>query len=106
MKRGLAGMWKSAAVKVVPKRRATATPRPIKVTAAIPVPMLPTLLIHLPTPSPTMLSVTISTKSSNDAMTVNALLSANAAWPGPSVNTETPTKYSMTVGTYIMLLVQ
>ena len=36
----------------------------------------------------------------------NALLSARAAWLGPSTNTETPTKYSITVGTYSMLLVQ
>ena len=45
-------------------------------------------------------------QQSREAPKAKALLSAKAAWPGPSTNTETPTKYSITVGTYSMLLVQ
>src|SRR5437773_9143457 len=55
-KRGFAGIRKSAAVREVPKRSPTMTPRAISRTPATKVPRPPTLLIHLPTPRPTMRS--------------------------------------------------
>ena len=81
-------------------------PNPIKTPAATKVPMAPKLLIHFPTPRPTILSTVKKISSSREAHSAKILLSASAACPGPSTNTETPTKYNMTVGTYIMLFVQ
>src|ERR1700723_467326 len=104
--RGSAGMQKPPAVTVVQNRSHTIRPSAISSPPAATVPMLPTLLIHFPTPSPTILRTTSSARSESAAVTVNALLSASAAWPGPSEKTATPTKYNITVGTYIMLLVQ
>src|SRR5580692_10352198 len=90
--RGFDGIRKSAAVTVVPNLAKTITPNPIKTAAAMPVPIPPRLLIHLPTPSPTIFRITSSAIRPTDATTVNILLSASAAWPGPSTKTETPTK--------------
>src|SRR6185437_7542769 len=105
-KRGLAGMRKSAALTVVPKCSQTTAPNPIRVAAATNVPTAPILLIHLPTPRPIMFSTTSTANSASEAPRANTLLSASPAWPGPSTYTDTPTKYNITVGTYIMLLVQ
>src|ERR1039458_889437 len=91
-KRGLAGILKSAAVVVVPKRDQTTTPRPIKTAAAMKVPTAPKLLIHLPTPSPTMLRMVSKASSASDVVSANDLLSARAVWLGPRIKTETPTK--------------
>src|SRR5690242_3968449 len=103
---GLGGMRKSAQVTLVPNRKYTTIPSPIRTAAAIPVPIAPRLLIHLPTPNPTMFSTTRRTSSNSEAVNANFLLSPSASWPDPSTKTETPTKYSMIVGTYIMLFVQ
>ena len=90
--RGFGGIRKSAAVTVVPNLAKTITPNPIKTAAAMAVPIPPKLLIHFPTPSPTIFRITSSAIRPTDATTVNILLSASAAWPGPSTKTETPTK--------------
>src|SRR5579884_843417 len=103
---GFAGIAKSAALTVVPCRSVTTAPSPISTPAATNVPIAPTLLIHFPTPSPTMFITTNTASSASEAPNAKTLLSASAAWVGPSTNTETPTKYSITVGTYIMLFVQ
>src|SRR5208282_5740422 len=103
---GSAGMRKSAAVTVVPNRDQTVNPKPIRTAAATNVPMAPRLLSHFPTPSPTMFTTVSSTSSDTEAAIAKFLLSASAAWPGPIANTVTPTKYSITVGTYSMLFVQ
>ena len=50
--------------------------------------------------------ITSTLSSTTLAASANGLLSPSDACPGPSTKTETPTKYSMIVGTYIMLLVQ
>ena len=47
-----------------------------------------------------------SASSASDSVSAKDLLSASAAWLGPITKTETPTKYSITVGTYSMLFVQ
>src|SRR5258708_34969186 len=104
--RGFSGILKSAQVKFVPKRDHTMSPSAIKSPAAINVPTPPMLLTHLPTPNPTMFSTTKTPSNNTHAPSANTLLSARCSCPGPSTNTETPTKYSRTVGTYIMLLVQ
>ena len=75
---GLSGMRKSAELTVVPKRSQTTRPRPIRVTAAIPVPMPPRLLIHFPTPRPTMFKTTSTTSSAREALKANHFLSAKA----------------------------
>src|SRR5579864_4282315 len=103
---GFAGILKSAAVIVVPNRDQITRPSPISTAAATNVPIAPRLLIHLPTPSPTMFITTSTASSASDAPSAKTLLSANPAWRGPSTKTDTPTKYSITVGTYIMLFVQ
>src|SRR5882757_9731694 len=90
----------------VPNRKHTTTPSPISKNAATNVPRPPRLLIHLPTPSPITFKITSTLSNTTEAASANGLLSPNAAWPGPSTKTETPTKYSIIVGTYIMLLVQ
>ncbi len=105
-KRGFSGILKSAQVTLVPNRVQTISPSPISSAAAIKVPMPPMLLIHLPTPSPTIFSTTSTTSSTTHALSAKILLSARCSCPTPSANTDTPTKYSKTVGTYIMLLVQ
>src|SRR5947209_8155150 len=104
--RGFAGMEKSAAVTLAPKRTHTIAPSPISTAAATNVPIAPRLLIHFPTPSPTTFSTTSSVSRINDALSANTLLSPKAWCPPPRTNTDTPTKYSITVGTYIMFLVQ
>src|ERR1700681_1505040 len=104
--RGFAGIAKSAEVTAVPNRSQTTIPSPINTTAALPVPIAPKLLIHFPTPSPTIFITTKIISSSNEAVSAKLLLSASDSCPAPSAYTETPTKYSITVGTYIMLLVQ
>jgi hypothetical protein len=86
------------------KTRPRPHPKPIR-TAAINVPMAPRLLSHFPTPSPTILRPSAAQAAPEAAM-AKFLLSASAAWPGPIANTDTPTKYSITVGTYSMLFVQ
>ncbi len=53
-----------------------------------------------------MLTTVSSASSAREADMAKFLLSASAACPGPIANTVTPTKYSITVGTYSMLLVQ
>ena len=58
-------MRKSAAVTVVPKRDSNRQPRPIRTAAAMKVPIPPILLIHLPTPRPTMFSIVRKTSSTN-----------------------------------------
>ena len=67
-KRGLAGILKSAAVMVVPKRDQIRMPRPIRTAAAMKVPIAPRLLIHLPTPRPTMLRTVSSARSASEVM--------------------------------------
>src|SRR5271157_1283433 len=104
--RGFAGIWKSAQRTVVPNFMYTTTPRPISRNAATNVPMPPILLTHFPTPSPMMLRITSRASSTTEAAKAKFLLSARPAWLGPSTNTDTPTKYNITVGTYIMLFVQ
>src|SRR6266436_2505727 len=99
-KRGLAGIWKSAQATVVPNFAHTITPSPISSAAATNVPIAPTLLIHFPTPSPTTFSTTSTVRRNKQALKANARLSASPWWLSPRTNTETPTKYSSTVGTY------
>ena len=53
-----------------------------------------------------MFTTVSSTSRDTEAAIAKVLLSASAAWPGPIANTVTPTKYSITVGTYSMLFVQ
>src|SRR5215467_4875003 len=96
---GFAGILKSAAVIVVPNRNQITAPNPISTAAAMKVPTAPRLLIHLPTPSPRMLKYVSNPSSMSDAVAANILLSDSPSWPGPSAYTDTPTKYSMTVGT-------
>src|SRR5271165_2288594 len=103
---GFSGILKSAQVTVVPNRSHTINPSAINRPAAINVPIPPMLLIHFPTPSPTMFSTTSTVSSTTQEPSANTLLSASCSCPAPSTNTDTPTKYSSTVGTYIMLLVQ
>src|SRR5438270_12689429 len=105
-KRGFSGILKSAQVTFVPKRNHTIKPSPISSPAAMNVPIPPMLLTHLPTPRPTMFSTTSTTSSAVHAVKANTLLSASCSCPIPNENTDTPTKYNRTVGTYIMLLVQ
>src|SRR5262249_36333460 len=105
-KRGFGGISKSAPVIFVPNRSQIITPSPISTAAATNVPIAPRLLIHFPMPSPTTFSTTRMIIKISEALSANALLSPSDSWPLPSTNTETPTKYSITVGTYIMLLVQ
>ena len=85
-------MRKSAAVTVVPKRDQTMIPRPIRTAAAMKVPIAPRLLSHFPTPSPTMLRMVRKASKAAEVIMAKFLLSASPAWPGPSANTETPTK--------------
>src|SRR5271167_2823544 len=104
--RGSAGIRKSAAVTVVPKRDHTVKPSPINTAAATNVPIAPRLLSHFPTPRPTMFTTVSNANNASDAAIAKFLLSASAACPGPIANTVTPTKYNITVGTYSMLFVQ
>ncbi len=53
-----------------------------------------------------MFTTVSNASSAREAVIAKFLLSASAAWPGPIANTVTPTKYSITVGTYSMLFVQ
>jgi len=46
-----------------------------------------------------MFSTVRKASSATEAIIAKFLLSASPACPGPSANTDTPTKYSMTVGT-------
>src|SRR6266849_6442600 len=103
--RGSSGILKSAQVTLVPNRSQTIKPSAINKPAAINVPIPPMLLIHFPTPRPTIFSTTKTASNTTQAVSANTLLSASCSCPAPSANTETPTKYSSTVGTYIMLLV-
>src|SRR5258708_36470076 len=105
-KRGLAGILKSAQVTVVPNFDHMITPSPINSAAATNVPIAPMLLIHFPTPSPTTFNTTSTVSRHKHALKANARLSASPWWLSPRTNTETPTKYSSTVGTYIILFVQ
>ena len=91
---------------VVPYFAHTITPRTISKNAATNVPIPPRLLIHFPTPSPITFNTTSKVRSTTEAASAKARLSARPSCPGPSANTDTPTKYSITVGTYIMLFVQ
>src|SRR5215470_630645 len=79
-----ARIWKSAQVIVDPNRVNVTIPSPTSNPAATKVPIPPALLIHFPTPNPTTFNTTST----------------------PNKTTDTPTKYSMTVGTYIILFVQ
>src|ERR1700758_209622 len=103
---GFGGILKSAAVIVVPKCDQITAPRPINTAAAMNVPIAPMLLIHLPTPRPRILKNVSSASNVRDVTEANTLLSANPWCPGPNTYTDTPTKYSITVGTYSMLFVQ
>ena len=81
-----------AAVIPVPKRDQITTPSPIRTAAATKVPIAPALLIHLPTPRPTMLSRVSRESRASEVTSANILLSARPAWVGPRAKTETPTK--------------
>ena len=85
-------MRKSAAVMVVPVFAHSMPPRMRSVPAAIPVPMPPTLLIHLPTPRPTTFRTTSTVSRTTEVANAKVLLSASPWWLGPRTNTETPTK--------------
>src|SRR6201998_2338531 len=104
--RGFSGILKSAQVTFVPKRDHTISPSAIRTPGTKNVPIPPMLLTHLPTPSPTILSTTRIASNTAHAVSATILLSASCWCPAPSANTDAPTKYSRTVGTYIMLLVQ
>ena len=60
-------MRKSAEVTVVPKRDQMTIPKPISTAAAMKVPMAPRLLIHFPTPRPTMLNRVSNASSASEA---------------------------------------
>src|SRR5260370_27052862 len=83
-KRGLAGIWKSAAEMLVPKRDQITAPRPMSTAAATKDPTAPTLLIHLPTPSPRMLNRVSRASSTREVVEAKILLSASHRRLGPS----------------------
>ena len=91
MKRGFAGIRKSAAVTVVPKLQPHhQTPKPIRTAAATPVPMPPILLIHFPTPSPTMFSTTSSNQQTSEAITAKYAIVRQRLVSGPSTTRTRP----------------
>src|SRR5260370_21566354 len=94
--RGFAGILKSFQCMLVPNFAHTITPSPISRNAATQVPIPPIVLSHFPTPSPTTFSTTSRPNSTTDAASANVRLSASPSCPGPSTNTDTPTKYSIT----------
>src|SRR5262249_27078448 len=94
---GSAGNLKSAVVTGVPNRAQTVRPSAMRTAAATNVPMPPILFSHLPTPRPITFRAVSNANNATDATMAKVLSSANAALLGPIANTETPTKYSITV---------